>query len=106
MLSRRWLKHIGTIVMVSLIMGLLWCGVGFAAEEKGKDNVLVLEVEEEIEGGLHSYLERYFEQAQQDGTDLIILKMDTPGGQVNAAQDIKKLIFDLIIPRRVKHPAN
>ena len=94
MLSRKWLRHIGTIVMLSLIIGLLWSSIGFAATDNGKGNVLVLEVEEEIEGGLYSYLERYFVQAQQDNVDLIVLKMDTPGGQVNAAQDIKKLIFD------------
>lgn len=58
------------------------------------DCVMVIPIEGEVELGLASYLERNIIQAKEAGADFIILALDTPGGRVDAAQDIKRILHD------------
>ena len=46
-----------------------------------------------VEKGLHAFLQRSFSEAEEAGAEAIILDINTPGGLVDAAQDIAKL-FD------------
>ncbi|WP_100331612.1 NfeD family protein [Bacillus xiapuensis] len=54
--------------------------------------VYVIPVHNEVEKGLHAFLKRGFEEAEANGAQLIVLDIHTPGGQVNAAGEIGKLL--------------
>ncbi|NUU62354.1 NfeD family protein [Paenibacillus agri] len=69
-----------------------------AAGESVKGPVFIVPVDQEIERGLQSFLERGFEEANNYGAVLIVLDINTPGGQVSAAEQIGKLIRESAIP--------
>ena len=64
------------------------------AEPDAIDCVMIIPIDDVVELGLSSYLERNIEKAENTGADLIILTLDTPGGRVDAAQDMKRLLYD------------
>ena len=49
-------------------------------------------IEDNVEKGLLAFLERAFEEAEEQNAEAIVLEIHTPGGFVDAAQDIGKLI--------------
>ncbi|HWP36992.1 MAG TPA: NfeD family protein [Gemmatimonadales bacterium] len=51
-----------------------------------------------IEMGLAPYIERVIEQAQGAGADAVVLDIETPGGRVDAAQQIVKAIVAAEVP--------
>ncbi|KMK75950.1 NfeD family protein [Alkalihalobacillus pseudalcaliphilus] len=60
--------------------------------------VYVIPVEQTVERGLFKFLERGFEEAIQEGADHIVLDIHTPGGAVDSANDIAKLMGRTDIP--------
>ncbi|MNH97337.1 hypothetical protein D3C73_500300 [compost metagenome] len=60
--------------------------------------VFIIPVDQEIERGLQSFLERGFAEAANYGAVLIVLEIDTPGGLVDTAEQIGSLIRDSEIP--------
>ncbi|MFZ8770718.1 nodulation protein NfeD [Vibrio harveyi] len=60
--------------------------------------VWVLPVKGAIGPALSDYLSREIEEAQQNGVDLVILKMDTPGGLDSSMRDIIHAITTSTIP--------
>ena len=67
------------------------------SEGKGK-TVTFIPVENEVERGLESFLERNIKEAEKNGTDHIVLEIYTPGGRVDAALHIAKLMRETKIP--------
>ena len=57
-----------------------------------KDIVYEITIDEEIEMGLHEYIKRSIHEAEQARADVIILNMHTPGGAIDAAVKIGKLL--------------
>jgi membrane-bound serine protease (ClpP class) len=51
-----------------------------------------------IELGLAPYIQRVIEQAQAAGADAVVLDIETPGGRVDAAQQIVKAIVGAEVP--------
>ena len=49
-------------------------------------------IENVVEKGLHAFLQRSFSEAEAAGAEAIILDIHTPGGFVDAAGEIAKLI--------------
>ncbi|MFJ7949958.1 nodulation protein NfeD [Lysinibacillus sp. NPDC096418] len=49
-------------------------------------------IHDEVERGLHAFLERAFKEAEENYAEAIILDIHTPGGFVNAASDIAMLM--------------
>ncbi|MBB6454318.1 membrane-bound serine protease (ClpP class) [Salirhabdus euzebyi] len=68
------------------------------AENGQGDLVLFVPIEDNVERGLASFLERSIKEAREKGVDHIIFEIDTPGGRVDAASDIAKLLQTLDIP--------
>jgi membrane-bound serine protease (ClpP class) len=64
---------------------------------KGK-SVTFIPVENEVERGLEAFLERNIKEAEENGTDHIVFEIYTPGGRVDAALHIAKLMRDTDIP--------
>ncbi|WP_151736009.1 NfeD family protein ['Paenibacillus yunnanensis' Narsing Rao et al. 2020] len=69
-----------------------------ARESAKRVPVFIIPVDQEIERGLQSFLERGFEEAANFGAGLIVLEIDTPGGLVNSAEQIGTLVRDSDIP--------
>ncbi|MET3290109.1 UNVERIFIED_CONTAM: membrane-bound serine protease (ClpP class) [Brevibacillus sp. OAP136] len=83
-------RLIGWLSLVALLfVGLAYSQAGYAAEYK---KVVRIPVDQGIERGLESFLERAFTTAEKQGADLVILDINTPGGEVNAADQIGALV--------------
>lgn len=54
-------------------------------------------IHDEVERGLHAFLERAFKEAEDNDAEAIILDIHTPGGFVNAAGDIAMLMDETSI---------
>ncbi|KZE68484.1 hypothetical protein AWM68_16235 [Fictibacillus phosphorivorans] len=78
------------------IYGLIFSQHVFSAG-KGK-TVTFIPVEHEVERGLEAFLERNIKKAEEDGTDHIVLEIYTPGGRVDAALHIAKIMRETEIP--------
>ncbi|MQR95526.1 nodulation protein NfeD [Fictibacillus phosphorivorans] len=78
------------------IYGVVSTSQVFAAG-KGK-TVTFIPVEHEVERGLEAFLDRSIHKAEKDGTDHIVLEIYTPGGRVDAALHIAKVMRESEIP--------
>ncbi len=58
----------------------------------------VASVEGEIDLGLAAYLRRTLASARDDGAGAVVLQINTPGGRVDAALEIKDLLLDAPLP--------
>lgn len=71
---------------------------GTAAGKIKSGPVFIIPVDQEIERGLQSFLERGFQEAANYGAVLIVLEIDTPGGLVDSAEQIGTMVRDSKIP--------
>nr|WP_273832709.1 nodulation protein NfeD [Pseudalkalibacillus sedimenti] len=62
------------------------------------DLVTFIPVEQEVERGLEAFLKRSIQDAEDQGADHIVLEINTPGGAVNAADNIAKIIKASDVP--------
>ena len=62
-----------------------------SAKEK---NVYIVPIESTVEKGLVSFLDRALNTAEANDADLVIFEVNTPGGAVDAAGEIAKLLTD------------
>ncbi|MCW3489334.1 NfeD family protein [Dethiobacter alkaliphilus] len=88
---------------VALIMLLLFTGMSiFAVQPPAvsaeQETVYVIPIGGAVEQGLHRYLERSFREAEEAGAQAIILEINTPGGAVDAATQIRDLIYGADMP--------
>nr|WP_233254258.1 nodulation protein NfeD [Salipaludibacillus keqinensis] len=60
--------------------------------------VYYIPVEQAVERGLEAFLARSIEAAEEEGADHIVLEVNTPGGFVDAAGNIAKLVRDAEVP--------
>ncbi|KWW22032.1 hypothetical protein AS888_03975 [Peribacillus simplex] len=79
-----------------LLLGLLFTmssfgGLAASAQEK---LVYHVPIEETVEKGLSAFLERALNTAEAADADLVIFEVNTPGGAVDAAGEIAKLLSD------------
>src|SRR4051794_25008651 len=56
--------------------------------------VYVVPIQATVEKGLVAFLERALNTAEENDADLVIFKVNTPGGAVDAAGEIAKLLTD------------
>src|SRR5690625_1929802 len=60
--------------------------------------VYVVPIENEVERGLEAFLVRSTNEAVEASANHIIFEIDTPGGRVDSAKQIGRLLQDLHIP--------
>lgn len=77
---------------------LLSVSVPLRAEQTGSGKVFVIPVKGMIERGLVYVIRRGVNEAVSGGAEAIILDMDTPGGRLDAAEEIIRIISGLEIP--------
>lgn len=69
------------------------------AENEGENKlVYIIPIENEVERGLEAFLVRSTNEAIEAGANHIIFEIDTPGGRVDSAGQIGKLLQGLEIP--------
>ncbi|MED4754190.1 nodulation protein NfeD [Brevibacillus choshinensis] len=78
--------------LLSLLTGLMMLVSGQTASAATYQKAFWIPVDNTIERGLESFLKRAFLEAEQQQADLVILDINTPGGEVNAAGEIGQLI--------------
>lgn len=85
--------------MKNLFVTLLFLSSFFSfSQETEKPLVLHLKISSDIDPRTNRYSELGIEKAQDIGADFIILELDTYGGALNDADDIRTRILDLEIP--------
>lgn len=84
--------------LISVILTLILAFSLSAPVWADAPKVMVLEVTDEINDGMREYLARNFAEAEKMGVSAVILAMDTPGGQVSSASEIKKDIYAADVP--------
>ncbi len=88
--------HYGTLLLAGLALwGLLSVHTLLA---QGKGPVLVIDVEDAISPGSTSYVNYGLEEARKRGAQLLVIRLDTPGGLVSSTRAIVKAIFASEIP--------
>ena len=79
--------------------GLLGASFGRGAEPSNLSGpVLILEVADAISPGTADYIENGLAEAKKRGAQLVVIRLDTPGGLVTSTRDIVKAIFSSEIP--------
>lgn len=78
-----------SLLFLILFSFTLWSS-SFTAQASEK--VFTVPIENEVEKGLEVFLKRSFDEAMKKGAKAIILEIHTPGGFVDAAYDIAKLM--------------
>src|SRR5215831_3063045 len=79
-------------ILVSL--GILCAAVAASAQSP----VYVLDIKGAIGVGSGDYIERGIEQARVAGAELVVLRMDTPGGLVTSTRSIIQAILASPVP--------
>ena len=94
MMSRKGiLKAAVALILTGGVLLLSFVQSASAAAADSDDRVYVISVENAVEKGLSSYMERAFGMIAGDPrARLVILEIDTPGGLVTAAQSIRRTI--------------
>src|SRR5699024_8401657 len=89
-------KLISLLLFTSIVM-FIFPIFSNASDGKGK-LVYVIPVEKEVERGLEAFLKRATEEAEEAGANHIIFEIDTPGGRVDSAGQIAKLLQSIDAP--------
>ncbi|WP_243386277.1 NfeD family protein [Bacillus kexueae] len=88
---RPFIKLASFLSIILLIFSYLMLGNSSTSEAQS-DKVYVISVEDTVEKGLAAYIERSVKEAEEEGANIIILELDTPGGDVEAAVNIAKTL--------------
>lgn len=85
------MNRLRIIACFLLIFGFMLMLLPVDSSAKG-EVVYVVQIEKTVEKGLHAFLKRAVETAENENADVIIFEINTPGGAVDAAADIGKLL--------------
>lgn len=89
-------------LLFSIILGMPLLSLGDesvqAAEESSEGSVYVIPVQQTVQTGLASFLDRALSEAEEAKASLVILDIDTPGGSLTSAEDIGMRIRNAKVP--------
>lgn len=93
------ISRITSLLIVFLIILFIF-GLQIPSNEASGEGKLVyiIPVEKEVERGLEAFLKRTIEEAEEAGANHIIFEIDTPGGRVDSATQIAKLLQTIEMP--------
>jgi membrane-bound serine protease (ClpP class) len=77
------------VILLSVVSG---------AGAQGARHVDVLEIEGPVTPIMISYIERGIRTAEDDGAEALIIKLDTPGGQIDQMKEIVQALLDADVP--------
>lgn len=89
--------------IVLLLMGIASLLASFSplsaqSSEGTASRAAIIELDSSIDSVVANFLERGIGDAADDGAQLLIIRMDTPGGSLDATRDIVREIFESEIP--------
>ncbi|EIJ78923.1 hypothetical protein PB1_15234 [Bacillus methanolicus PB1] len=85
------MKKVRTLAVLLFAAGLFLMLIPFNGFAKNKI-VYVVPIEETVEKGLYAFLKRSVSEAEEAGADAVIFEVNSPGGAVDAAAEIGKLL--------------
>ena len=94
-------KLLTAIVLLLLGIASLLASFSPLSAQSGEDTAsraAIIELDSSIDSVLANFLERGIGDAAGDGAQLLIIRMDTPGGSLDATRDIVREIFESEIP--------
>jgi membrane-bound serine protease (ClpP class) len=69
-----------------------------AADNSSAGSVYVIPIQQTVQSGLASFLDRALTEAEEAKASLIVLDIDTPGGRLDTAEEIGKRIRESSVP--------
>jgi membrane-bound serine protease (ClpP class) len=90
--------RLGVLLLCLLLLTLLQTFANSAEQPSGTGPVLLLEVKDAIGPAVSDFITRGIERAAKDQAQLVIIRMDTPGGLDTAMRDIIQAIVGSPIP--------
>ena len=94
MQQERWVDVMRKILaFLALLMVLSMLSISVPAAVSSSEKIVyVVPIEKTVEKGLYSFLKRAVTTAEKENAEAIIFEINTPGGAVEAAGDIGKLL--------------
>jgi membrane-bound serine protease (ClpP class) len=92
------MRKVNRFLLLTVLALACFSGLSNVSGQGEGNLVFFIPVEQEVERGLEAFLQRSLETAVERGADHIVLKIDTPGGRVDAAGNIAKIIQESEIP--------
>lgn len=89
-------RLICALSMIACLVGIFGPAVGCSAEQEGV--TYIIPIEGTIEKALLYVIRRGIQQAEKEKADALIIVIDTPGGQLDAADEIVRLLLSVKIP--------
>lgn len=86
-------RNLAWAILFAAALLLLFGGGGYASPGSAAKAAL-LQVKGVIDSGMENYIHYALGRAEEEGAAAVVLEMDTPGGYLKAAHDIKKLLDD------------
>ncbi|MGB3259456.1 NfeD family protein [Paenisporosarcina sp.] len=83
----RWSRVVSGYLLLFISILLILPSLPVNASE-----IYRIPIKDEVEKGLYAFLQRAFEEAEEAGADVVILDINTPGGFVDSAENIAKLM--------------
>lgn len=83
---------------ICMILGLIGLVLPLQAQENSSNKVYKIELRGEVETGLSAFIERGVKTAEAGNAKAFLLDIDTPGGRVDAALQIKDLLLSSKVP--------
>src|SRR5690625_7204423 len=87
----------GSLFLLILCTIFLSININSSLAQSKDKLVYVIPIENEVERGLEAFLVRSTDEAIEAGADHIVFEIDTPGGRVDSAGQIAKLLQGLEI---------
>ena len=88
--------------LVFLFLGMLVTGVLgpvlARAQQPNSPHALVMTVDGIINSVKEGFISRAIDQAEEDGAELLIIQLDTPGGLLSSTREIVKLLLESPVP--------
>ena len=90
-----------TISRLLSSFAFLWFGISAVFAQPAnlqKETIFVMEIRDEIDPRMNRYVQLALEEAQEMGADRIIVDMNTFGGALNDADEIRQEFLNLTVP--------
>lgn len=91
----RWDCLLGLLL---ICIGVVFAGRAPVHAQEATGAVLVVPIRGTIDLGLAPYLERVLEEARRTNAPLVMLEIDTPGGRLDAALQMRAALLDAATP--------
>jgi membrane-bound serine protease (ClpP class) len=92
--AHRFLFSLFSIAILCICFCIFWTSPGFSQ----KKEAFIIDLQSDISTGSAGFLSDGIKEAEQRGSELIIIRLDTPGGSLPAMQTMVKDILNSPIP--------